>query len=144
VVFVIDLRTYRTGEQHDETVCHIVGGGPVAPSVVREAARDAFLKAVLHDGVDIKTVAHFGRYIPAELRTALDLGPPPFEGKECVDCGQTFRLQWDHDTPVVAGGVTSAENGKPRCYGCHAKKSDAERAAGLYGRARQRKGKAGP
>jgi hypothetical protein len=40
-------------------------------------AGDAFLKAVAHDGVRIETVAHFGRHISAELRTALELGALP-------------------------------------------------------------------
>ena len=67
---------------------HIVGGGPLPISVVRELGRDAFLKAVLHDGKQIHTVAHFGRHIPAELRTALELGPlPRLDGVRCADEG---------------------------------------------------------
>ncbi|MFN2556942.1 MAG: hypothetical protein ABR592_08730 [Nitriliruptorales bacterium] len=46
-------------------------------SVVRRIASDAFLKGVLIDGCEITKVKHFGRRIPAELRTALELGPPP-------------------------------------------------------------------
>ncbi|HUP69387.1 MAG TPA: DUF222 domain-containing protein [Acidimicrobiales bacterium] len=132
VVFVVDLRTFRTGE-HPETVSHIVGGGPVDPEVVREMAKDAFLKVVFHDGVNIHTVAHLGRYIPAELRTALELGDPPeFDGITCSGCGKKFNLQWDHLDPVCAGGLTSYDNEDPKCWECHAKKCDEERAAGLY------------
>lgn len=135
VVFVVDLRTFRHGE-HPETVCHIVGGGPVDPEVVREMARDGFLKVVFHDGVNIHTVTHVGRYIPAELRTALELGDPPeLDGITCSGCGKKFNLQWDHLDPVCAGGVTSYANEDPKCWDCHAKKSDEERAAGLYARA---------
>ncbi|HVE45637.1 MAG TPA: DUF222 domain-containing protein, partial [Acidimicrobiales bacterium] len=106
VVFVVDLRTFRTGE-HPETVSHIVGGGPVDPEVVRQMAKDAFLKVVFHDGVNIHTVTHLGRYIPAELRTALELGDPPeLDGVTCSGCGKKFKLQWDHVEPVCAGGVT--------------------------------------
>lgn len=138
VVFVVDLRTYRHG-QHDETVCHVMGGGPVAPDVVREMAKDAFLKVVFHDGVNIHTVTHLGRYIPAELRTALELGDPPeFEGNVCSGCGRKLHLQWDHLEPVCAGGVTSYANEDPKCWDCHAKKCEQERAAGLYERRRSR------
>ena len=35
------------------------------------------LKVVLHDGVEIKKVAHLGRHRRAELETALELGSPP-------------------------------------------------------------------
>ena len=42
---------------------------------------DPFVKVVLHDGVRIDTVAHLGRHIRAEFRTALDLsGPTPGHG----------------------------------------------------------------
>lgn len=132
VVFVVDLATFRHGE-HPDTVCHIVGGGPVDPAVVQEMAKDAFLKVVFHDGVNIHTVAHLGRYIPAELRTALELGDPPeFEGIACSGCAKRFKLQWDHVDPVCAGGLTSYANEDPKCWECHAKKCDEERAAGLY------------
>lgn len=83
------------------------------PSIVREMSRDAFLKVVFHDGVNIHTVTHVGRYRPAELSTALELGgPPEFQGVRCSVCGQRFRLQWDHVTPVC-GWVTSFENEDP-------------------------------
>ncbi len=132
VVFVVDLATFRHGE-HPQTVCHIVGGGPVDPEVVRAMAKDAFLKVVFHDGVNIHTVAHLGRYIPTELRTALEIGnPPEFDGITCSGCGKKFNLQWDHLDPVCAGGLTTYANEDPKCWECHAKKCDEERAAGLY------------
>ena len=66
--------------------------------------RTAFLKVVLHDGVQIHTVKHFGRYRPAELETALMLGAPPgFEGVSCAElgCDRKLGLQWDHEDPVA-------------------------------------------
>jgi hypothetical protein len=132
VVFVVDLRTYRTGE-HGDSLCHLVGGGPVPLSVVREMAKDAFLKVVFHDGVNIHTVTHLGRYLRAELRTALELGgPPEFDGIACSVCGKKFRLQWDHVEPLCAGGITTFANEDAKCWSCHLDKSDRERAAGLY------------
>src|SRR5207253_7551360 len=78
VVFVCDLSAYRRGRTQHGEVCHVVNGGPVPVDVVRDAVDDdAFIKAVLHDGVKIDTVKHFGRHISAALRTALELGPPP-------------------------------------------------------------------
>ncbi len=38
--------------------------------------------------------------------------------------------------PVVAGGLTSYANEDTKCWDCHGRKSDAERAAGLYNQAR--------
>src|SRR5439155_15367554 len=72
LVIVCDLRAYRRGHAHEAEPCHIVGGGPIPVSAVRELGRDAFLKAVLQTGVKIDTIAHFGRRVPAVLRTALD------------------------------------------------------------------------
>ena len=136
VVFVIDLRTFRSG-MHPDSICHIVGGGPVPPAVVREMAKDAFLKVVFHDGVNIHTVTHLGRYQRAELRTALELGgPPDFDGVACSVCGNRFKLEWDHVEPIAAGGVTSYANEDAKCWRCHDEKSRREREAGLYRRRR--------
>ncbi|HSS09447.1 MAG TPA: DUF222 domain-containing protein, partial [Acidimicrobiales bacterium] len=88
LVVVCDLAAYRRGHPHDGETCHLVGGGPIPVWLARQLGADAFLKAVVHDGVRIDTVAHFGRHIPAELRTALELGPPPhFDGVSCVEAG---------------------------------------------------------
>ena len=138
VVIVVDLRTYRTG-LHEESVCHVIGGGPVPPDIVREMAKDAFLKVVFHDGVNVHTVTHVGRYRKAELETALELGgPPAFDGVTCSVCGNKFRLEWDHKNPVCAGAITSFENEDPKCWRCHSEKSRREREAGLYDRGRRR------
>ena len=70
VVVVADVRALRRGHAQEGEPVHIVGGGPIPVDVVRDLAQDAFVKAVLHDGVKVDTVAHLGRHIPAELRTA--------------------------------------------------------------------------
>ena len=77
LVLVCDLFAWRRGHTHPGEVCHIVEGGPVPPEVAKELAQDGFVKAVLHDGINIHLVKHFGRHLPAALRTALDLGPVP-------------------------------------------------------------------
>ncbi|HEY1633944.1 MAG TPA: hypothetical protein VGF64_04245, partial [Acidimicrobiales bacterium] len=58
------------------------------------------------------TVKHFGRHIPAELRTALDLGgPPDFDGVICVDCGTRHHIQYDHVDPVAFMSRSRAPGG---------------------------------
>jgi hypothetical protein len=137
VVFVCDLRAFRRGRARSGEPCHLLGGGPVPVSVVAEEAEDAFIKAVTHDGVRIESVAHFGRHIPAHLRTALELGAPPgFEGKACVDCGRPFGLEMDHFDPVANGGLTAHDNLDWRCTPCHWAKTERDRAAGLLGSGR--------
>jgi hypothetical protein len=134
LVLVCDLHAFRRGHAHEGERCHIVGGGPVPVPVVRRLAEDAFLKVALHDGVRVGTVVHFGRHIPAELRTALELGPPPaFEGVECAEegCGRRYGLEWDHVDPVAHGGPTSYDNLAARCWPHHRAKTERDRRAGL-------------
>jgi len=84
LVIVCDLEAYRRGHALDGEACHIVGEGPIPVSVAQELGRDAFLKAVLHNGTELHTIAHFGRKTSAVLRTALTLGAPPhFDGIKC-------------------------------------------------------------
>jgi hypothetical protein len=137
VVIVCELPALRRGHALPGEACEVIGGGPVPVSWVREALdHGAFVKGVLHDGVKIGTVAHFGRHLPAELRTALALGSPPgFEGAVCSQpgCGRRYGLQVDHITPVAANGPTSYENLQHLCYLHHAQKTERDRQAGLLG-----------
>jgi uncharacterized protein DUF222/HNH endonuclease len=136
LVIVCDLRAYRRGHAHPGEPCHILGGGPVSVSLVRDLSADAFLKAALHDGVRIDTVVHFGRHVKAELRTALELGAPPdFDGVSCVQCDRRHGLQWDHVDPRANRGPTSYENLQPLCWPHHQEKTERDRTAGLLGRA---------
>lgn len=144
VVFVCSLDAYRRGHTEGDELCHVIGSGPVPVSVVRDAvANDAFVKAVLMRGVEIHTVAHFGRKMKAELRTSLDLGSAPtFAGAVCVEpgCDRRHGLEWDHDDPVANDGVTSYENMKARCRPDHWAKTERDRKAGLLNRRRKERG----
>jgi hypothetical protein len=133
-VLVADIAAWTRGHAHDGEVSHIVGGGPVPISVMRELATDAFVKAVLHDGNKIDTVVHYGRHIPAELRTVIELGDPPdFDGITCTEpgCGRRYGLELDHDDPKAHGGRVSYKNMNPRCKPHHWDKTERDRAAGL-------------
>jgi HNH endonuclease len=134
LVLVCDLYAWRRGHSHPGEVCHIVGGGPLPPEVARDLAQDAFVKVAFHDGTNIHTVKHFGRHLPAVLRTALDLGPvPDFSGRACVDCGSRWGLEYDHVDPVANGGPTAYANLEARCYKDHQIKTEQDRKAGLLG-----------
>ncbi len=136
---VCDLRAWRRGRSQGDEVSTIVGGGPIPVAVAKELSKDAFFKVILHDGVKIDTVAHLGRHISAELRTALELGSPPaFEGLVCVEpgCGRTAGLEIDHVDPVAHLGPTSLTNLTPRCWPDHQEKTERDRRAGLLSGAR--------
>jgi hypothetical protein len=123
---------------HPGELCHLVGVGPVAPSVVEElVAAGAFVKAVLHDGEQVTHVAHYGRHLTAAMRTARGIGPPPdFDGRRCAEegCERRLGLETDHRVPVAAGGPTSGENLDDRCPPHHREKTERDRRAGLLGR----------
>jgi hypothetical protein len=132
VVLVCDISAFQRGHTEPGEVCHVIGGGPVPVSVAVEMATASFIKAVLHNGTRIETVAHFGRYLNAKLRTALDLGDPPlFTGAKCVDCGRRYGLEWDHVDPVAHQGPTCYDNLRARCWPCHQEKTRRDREAGL-------------
>lgn len=135
LVIVCDLGAFRREHAHEGEPCHIMGGGPAPARLARAMADDAFIKAVVHDGVAIHTVAHLGRHLPAELKTALSLGPPPsFRGARCTDCARSYGLELDHVDPLAHGGKTAYANLVHRCVPCHQAKTERDRKAGLLRR----------
>ncbi|MDQ4148537.1 MAG: HNH endonuclease [Actinomycetota bacterium] len=112
-------RDVREGE-----VCKIPGVGPISPEVAQQIARDAFLSGVFFDGKDLRNFSRWTKSIPVEVLIALELGgPPDFDGVSCIDCGNRFRTEFDHDRPRFARGPTSNPNLKPRCWSCHQAKT---------------------
>ncbi|MDQ4130433.1 MAG: HNH endonuclease [Actinomycetota bacterium] len=134
VVVVVDLEALRRAHVEDGERCQIPGEGPLPVAVARRVATDAFLKSVLVDGCEIKKVKHFGRHIPTEVRTALELGPAPdLDGAVCVKdgCGHRDGLEFDHKDPRANRGPTAYHNLEPRCRPDHREKTQRDRAAGL-------------
>ena len=135
VVITVDLRALLAGT---DGWGQLIGSGPVSIDEIREMllAGNALLKVLLHDGVDVLSVKHHGRKVPAELRTALSVGAPPeFRGPVCAveRCGRRHRLQLDHKTPVAGGGMTSMANLQWLCWLHHQAKTDTDRATGYRG-----------
>ncbi len=56
LVVVVDLDALQRGHTHEGELCQIPGVGPLPVSVARRIAADAFLKAVVIDGCEIKKV----------------------------------------------------------------------------------------
>jgi hypothetical protein len=136
VVYVCDLAAAVRGHTHGDELCHVIDGGPVPVSVVRRAALEASVKLVLRDGKKLDTIVHYGRTIPAELRTALALGDPErLDGAVCSEdgCDRRYDLELDHLDPVAHGGRSSYENLGWKCSPHHWEKTERDRRAGLLG-----------
>ncbi len=118
---VIDHDALVRGNTASGETCEIPGVGPVNVEWVREQLGEAFLTAVVKKGRDITTVAHLGRHVPAELRTAMLVG-----GHECQieGCHQRGYLERDHcEVDFAAGGPTAWWNLAWLCAVHHRRKT---------------------
>jgi hypothetical protein len=99
----------------EDGLCEAVATGAVPLSeAIAAILGDAFVKIVLHDGVDITKVAHHGRHIPEVLRTAI----LERDGYTCVrpSCGATSRLEIHHwRVPHAQGGPMAYWNAASCC-----------------------------
>ncbi len=67
------------------------------------------MTVVLRDGTKVDTIVHYGRRIPALLRSVLELGDPErLDGAVCVEagCDRRHHLEWDHDDPGGSSATT--------------------------------------
>jgi hypothetical protein len=121
LVLTADLAAFSRGAAEPGETCEIAGVGPVAVTTARSLLGEALLKLVVRDGVDVRSVTHLGRAIPAHLRTALEL-----RDLHCVvpGCSETRLLEIDHwRVPFAAGGPTSLDNLARVCRAHHRKKT---------------------
>lgn len=90
---MIDHDALVRGHAIKGETCEVPGVGPVSVEWVRQLLGTAFVTAIVKKGKDIATVAHFGRHIPAELRTAMIVS-----GRECSieGCAGREYLELDH------------------------------------------------
>ena len=103
VVVVVDHTAFTRGHTRPGETCEIPGVGPIPVTVARALAADAFLAAVIRRGTDIVNVAHLGRAVTAEQRTALELRDPT-----CVipGCDTRTHLEIDHTTSATGWADT--------------------------------------
>ncbi len=116
----VDIDALKRGRTEHGEVCEIAGVGPIPVATATEYLGEAFLKLLVVDGVDIKTVAHMGRAIPAPLRTAVEE-----RDRVCQvpKCDMTIGLEIDHIKPFAEGGPASLENLVRLCKRHHLQKT---------------------
>jgi hypothetical protein len=112
----VDYAALVRGHAVDGEICEIPGVGPIPVEVARRLACDSILSVLLTDGVDVTTVAHLGRTIPADLRRALVDRDPT-----CVvpGCAVEEGLEIDHVRPFADGGETRLANLARLCHWHH-------------------------
>jgi hypothetical protein len=117
----VDHTVLQRGNALPGERCEIPGVGPVNAQWVREILGDAFVTSIIRKGVDISTVTHHGRNIPAVLETALIV-----QGRECDIAGCDCRgyLERDHvEIDFAKHGPTALWNLTWLCYRHHLRKS---------------------
>ncbi len=89
----VDLAALRRGSLEGEEICEIPGVGPVPVARAVAELGDAVLKVMISDGVDVTTVCHLGRTVPAHVRSALEE-----RDEKCVvpGCDVARGLEIDH------------------------------------------------
>ena len=108
VTLRVDWAALRRGRLEPGELCEIPGVGPIPLARARALMGDAITHLVITRGVDVTTVAHLGRSIPAHLRTAL-----VERDRTCVvpGCDLSLGLEIDHwETPFSEGGPASMAN----------------------------------
>ena len=116
----VDRAAWNRGRVERGERCFIPGVGPVPVAAARRLAEDGIVKAVLADDADIRAVAHFGRTIPAKIRTALEA-----RDVTCAvpECDEREDLEIDHILPVSEGGDTRLSNLARLCRWHHSLKT---------------------
>ena len=102
-VIRIDHTAFTRGQVEPGETCEIVGVGPIPVSVAKALSVDAFYAAVITRGVDIVNVAHLGRAVTAEQRTALQLRDPTCAVPGCTT---SAGLEIDHTTSATGWADT--------------------------------------
>jgi hypothetical protein len=116
----VDKTAWNRGRVERAERCFIPGVGPIPVAAARRLARDGIVKAVLADEADIRAVAHFGRTIPAKIRTALEARDVTCR---VPGCDEREALEIDHILPLSEGGETTLSNLARLCRWHHSLKT---------------------
>ena len=116
----IDIDALKRGRTVGGEICEIAGVGPIPVATATAYLGEAFLKLLILDGTEIKTIAHMGRALPAKLRTAVEE-----RDRLCQvpTCDVTLGLEIDHIVPFAEGGPTTFENLVRLCKRHHLQKT---------------------
>jgi len=104
----VDAAALRRGHVEGGEICTIPGVGPVPVALARRQLSDANVKLLVVDGVDVLSVCHVGRSVPAHVQSALEERDPT-----CVvpECSTALGLENHHwAVPYPECGTSTLEN----------------------------------
>ncbi|HUY64657.1 MAG TPA: DUF222 domain-containing protein [Acidimicrobiales bacterium] len=119
--FHVSLEALRRGHLQHGEVCEIAGVGPVPLATVENLVGESAVKLIVRDGVDVTTVCHLGRSVPAHVESALEA-----RDRSCVvpGCDVDLGLEIDHwKVPYAQGGPTALWNLARLCRFHHQQKT---------------------
>jgi hypothetical protein len=119
---LVEVMRSGGGQTLTEVVVHVRGDGctlddgtPIPDTVVERLARQAFLRALIHDAERRPINASSRRRHPTvrQRRVVYE------RDRCCVDCGSTDLLECDHDPPYEQTKRTVIDQLRLRCANCH-------------------------
>jgi hypothetical protein len=121
VIVTVSHAALVRGHVEGDEVCEIAGIGPVPVSWALELIEsDAFLAAVVTDGIDIRSVVHLGRSATVLQRTALQAMGPVCSVQ---GCGARARLEIDHRVEWATSAHTTLDELDLLCPRHHLRKT---------------------
>jgi hypothetical protein len=112
----VDATALRRGYAKRGETCAIPGVGPVPVAVATRQLSDAFVKVLVTDGVDVLSVCHVGRSVPAHVQSALEERDPKCVVPGCDTANGLENHHWD--VPYAECG-TSTLSGMARVCAWH-------------------------
>ncbi len=114
-----------------EVIIHVRGdgvslhdGSPLADSVIAEVIDTAFIRALIHDAENRPVNASTRRRHPTpRQKRVIDE-----RDRNCVDCGGTELLEYDHDPEYEVSGHTHTDETFLRCPRCHTRRHRRDRS----------------
>ncbi len=100
VCFLVDGTAWQRGFTQSGERCEVAGVGPVPVSAVRRQLPDSFVKILVKKGVDVTTVVHAGRTVPAHLQSALEVRDPTCVVPGCDVAHGLENHHWEVDYAV--------------------------------------------
>ncbi|MGH9019010.1 MAG: hypothetical protein ACRDY1_14760, partial [Acidimicrobiales bacterium] len=100
VCFLVDGTAFTRGFTRNGERCEVAGVGSVPVAAVRRQLPDSFVKILVTRGVDVTTVVHAGRTVPAHLHSALEVRDPTCVVPGCDVAHGLEMHHWEVDYAV--------------------------------------------